>query len=104
MSLICAVMNRMQLPHAEALYPLIENDTYHVDGKPHIFCSLPLGKLMSSFHHEMIYNRTSCVHDIVEFMVDHWIRIKLLFFFNPDACLASHSKTNHDHCLLQWPE
>lgn len=32
--------------------------------------------LMSNFHHEMICNRTSCVHDIVEFMVDHWIRIK----------------------------
>lgn len=57
---------------------------------------------MSNFHHEMICNRTSCVHDIVEFMVDHWIRIKL--FFYPDTCLASHSKPNHDHCLLQWPE
>lgn len=62
---------------AEALYPLIENDTYHIDGKPHIFCCLTLGKLMSNFHREMICNRTSCVHDIVEFMVDHWIRIKL---------------------------
>lgn len=36
-----------------------------------------LGKLMSGLHHEMICNRTSCVHDIVEFMADHWIRIKL---------------------------
>ena len=33
--------------------------------------------LMSNFLYEMICNRTSCVHDIFEFMVDHWIRIKL---------------------------
>lgn len=71
----------MQPPQSRSSYPLIENDTYHTDGKPHIICCSVLGKLMSNFHLEMICNRTSCMYDIVKFMVDHWIRIKLLFFF-----------------------
>lgn len=56
------------------------------------------GKTGLNFLLKMICSRTSCVYDIVEVIIDHWIKIKP--FLSGHMCRACHFKPNHDHNLL----
>lgn len=82
-------------PKAEALYPLIENDTFH-------FCCSALGELKCQASIMRWFVTELPVRAILSSLT--WTTGSGLSLSSIQMIRTSRSKPNHDHRLLQWPE